>query len=49
MGTDVYKRQADGSTFVKKARLRRFQTSRDWNHPTTFVKAKLYKKYPRCV
>lgn len=36
----------DGSTFVKKARLRSFQTSRDWNHPTMFVKAQVYKKYP---
>ena len=38
--------KADGSTFVKKARLRKFQTSRDWNHPTMFVKASLYKEYP---
>lgn len=38
--------KADGSTFIKKARSRRFQTSRDWNHPTTFVKAECYKKYP---
>ena len=36
----------DGSSFIKKARLRNFQTSRDWNHPTTFVKAELYKEYP---
>ena len=36
----------DGSTFVKKARLRSFQTSRDWNHPTMFVKASLYKACP---
>lgn len=42
--------KADGSTFVKKARQRRFQTSRDWNHPTTFVRAELYKQYPfRCL
>lgn len=42
--------RADGSTFVKKARQRRFQTSRDWNHPTTFVRARLYKQYPfRCL
>ena len=36
----------DGSSFIKKARQRKFQTSRDWNHPTMFVKAKLYKEYP---
>lgn len=36
----------DGSSFVKRARLRRFQTSRDWNHPTTFVRADVYKANP---
>ncbi len=38
--------RTDGSTFIKKARSRRFQTSRDWNHPTMFVKAQLYKENP---
>lgn len=38
--------KADGSSFVKKARLRRFQTSRDWNHPTMFVKAQVYQAHP---
>lgn len=38
--------KTDGSSFIKKARQRRYQTSRDWNHPTMFVKAKLYKEYP---
>ena len=33
----------DGKNFVKKAKLRKFQTSRDWNHPTMFVKSELYK------
>lgn len=37
---------ADGSSFIKRARLRRFQTSRDWNHPTMFVKADVYKSHP---
>lgn len=36
----------DGSSFVKKARMRKFETSRDWNHPTTFVKAAVYKENP---
>ncbi len=36
----------DGSIFIKKARLRKFQTSRDWNHPSMFVRSFLYKKYP---
>lgn len=35
--------KTDGTEFVKKARLRRFQTSRDWNHPTMFVKSEVYK------
>lgn len=38
--------KTDGSSFIKKARLRRYQTSRDWNHPTMFVKSELYKAYP---
>ncbi len=42
--------RADGGSFVKKARSRRFQTSRDWNHPTTFVRADVYKANPfRCL
>ena len=36
----------DGTTFIKKAGQRSYQTSRDWNHPTTFVAAAYYKKYP---
>lgn len=46
MYANIRMHKADGSTFVKKARTRKFQTSRDWNHPTTFVKAECYKKYP---
>ena len=38
--------KTDGSSFVKKARQRNFQTSRDWNHPTTFVRAQVYKNNP---
>lgn len=40
----IYK--PDGNSFVKKARLRNYQTSRDWNHPTTFVRAQVYKANP---
>ncbi len=41
----VYVNEKQG--FVKKARQRQFyQTSRDWNHPSMFVKAELYKQYP---
>ncbi len=46
MFANIRMHKADGSTFIKKARQRKFQTSRDWNHPTTFVKAQLYKQYP---
>ena len=50
MYANICMHKTDGSTFVKKARQRRFQTSRDWNHPTTFVRAQLYKQYPfRCL
>lgn len=50
MYANIRMHRTDGSAFVKKARQRRFQTSRDWNHPTTFVKARLYKQYPfRCL
>ena len=46
MYANIRMHKADGTTFIKKARTRRFQTSRDWNHPTTFVKAECYKQYP---
>lgn len=46
MYANIRMHKTDGSTFVKKARLRRFQTSRDWNHPTTFVRADIYKQNP---
>lgn len=50
MYANIRMHKADGSTFIKKARQRRFQTSRDWNHPTTFVRAQLYRQYPfRCL
>lgn len=43
---DIRIHKQDGSSFVKKAKLRNFQTSRDWNHPTTFVCADIYKANP---
>ena len=46
MYANIRMHKADGSTFIKKAKMRKFETSRDWNHPTTFVAAKLYKQYP---
>ncbi|MCR5773748.1 MAG: glycosyltransferase [Lachnospiraceae bacterium] len=39
-----------GNTFVKKAKLRRYTTSRDWNHPTQFVKRSIYDRFRyRCL
>ena len=36
-----------GRRLEKKARLRKhYQTSRDWNHPSMFVKSELYKEFP---
>lgn len=46
MFANIRMHKADGTVFIKKARFRRYLTSRDWNHPTTFVKAGLYKRYP---
>ena len=38
-----------GKTFVKKARLRSYTTSRDWNHPTQFVRRDVYERFQyRC-
>ena len=46
MFADIRLIRTDGTSFVKKARLRSFQTSRDWNHPTTFVRADVIKANP---
>ena len=46
MYANIRMHKTDGSTFIKKARMRRFETSRDWNHPTTFVRADIYKTNP---
>jgi len=42
---DIYMKMQDGKSFVKKARNRNYMTSRDWNHPTTFITKKMYEKY----
>lgn len=34
---------ADGRSFVKKAKNRKYATSRDWNHPTTFISKAMYE------
>ena len=35
----------DGSKFVKHSCMRKFVTTRDWNHPTTFMNRKVYDSY----
>lgn len=30
---------------IKKARLRKFATTRDWNHPTTFITRETYQQF----
>lgn len=35
----------NGKTFVKRAKNRSYATSRDWNHPTTFIAKSIYEKY----
>ncbi len=32
-------------TKIKKAKIRKYATSRDWNHPTMFVDRKVYKRF----
>lgn len=34
---------SDGRSFIKKSRNRNYATSRDWNHPTTFITKEMYK------
>jgi len=36
----------DGRSFVKRSRYRRYATSRDWNHPTTFITKEIYDANP---
>ena len=42
---DIRMHMTNGRSFVKKARVRKYTTSRDWNHPTQFVSRKVYEKY----
>ncbi|MCR5687529.1 MAG: glycosyltransferase [Lachnospiraceae bacterium] len=42
---DVRMIQPSGRSFIKHARNRSYATSRDWNHPTTFIARSLYDKY----
>ena len=42
---DIRMHMRNGSTFIKKARVRRYTTSRDWNHPTQFVRRRVYDRF----
>ena len=42
---DLRMHMPSGGTFVKHSRNRRYATSRDWNHPTTFITKEMYGKY----
>lgn len=35
----------DGKSFIKHSKNRKYATSRDWNHPTTFITKKIYDRY----
>lgn len=37
--------RSDGSVIVKRSRLDRFPSSRHWNHPTTFIPARVYRQF----
>ena len=43
---DIWIHRSGKSSFVKKASVTRFETSRHWNHPTMFVRANVYKAFP---
>lgn len=42
---DIRLIRPDGSSFIKHSKNRRYATSRDWNHPTTFIARKVYDRY----
>lgn len=31
---------------IKKAKIKKFVSTKDWNHPTTFIRAEVYKENP---
>lgn len=35
----------NGISFIKHSKSRKYATSRDWNHPTTFITKAIYDKY----
>lgn len=45
MYADLRMIKRDGSTGIKRAKLRDYVTTRDWNHPTTFLTKQIYGAY----
>ncbi|MGN0407121.1 MAG: glycosyltransferase family 2 protein [Bacteroides sp.] len=45
MYADLNLVKANGTVILKKARIRNFMTTRDWNHPTMFVKKAVYDRF----
>jgi glycosyltransferase involved in cell wall biosynthesis len=43
---DICIHRQNGKPFLKRANRSRFQTSRNWNHPSTFVKTSILKAHP---
>ena len=46
MYADLNMIKPDGTSFVKRAKIQKFATSRGWNHPTQFAKREVYVKFP---
>lgn len=42
---DLRMLKPDGTSFIKHSRNRAYATSRDWNHPTTFITRQMYSQY----
>ena len=44
MYADLNLVKTDGTVILKKARIRKYMTTRDWNHPTMFVRKQIYER-----
>lgn len=42
---DIRLIKPDGSSVIKHSKYRKFATSRDWNHPTTFLRRSIYDRF----
>jgi glycosyltransferase involved in cell wall biosynthesis len=42
---DLRMHMPGGGSFIKHSRNRKYSTSRDWNHPTTFITSEMYKRF----